>query len=98
MFPTNTLYLVLLALLLHSTLTFSYQVNLIQRDSIPILSNLVLNNSVYKQVFNPTWMPPSPATNQRKGLIIRTQDCDYKESGCIFCGGSAQKASLMTFS
>lgn len=84
--------------LILSAFSLTYDVVLLQRDSTPILSYLVQNNSVYKQVFNPTWMPASPATNNRKGLIIRTQDCDYKEEGCVFCGGSAQKASLMTFS
>jgi predicted GH43/DUF377 family glycosyl hydrolase len=75
-----------------------YTVTVAQRDTQPLLSYLVQNNSVYKQVFNPTWMPPSAGTAQRKGLIIRTQDCDYKPEGCVFCGGSAQKASLLTFS
>ena len=75
-----------------------YRVTLIQRDSEPILSNLVKNNSKFKQVFNPTWITPSEGTFQRQGLLIRTQDCDYNESKCIFCGGAANKASFMTFS
>lgn len=64
-------------LLIFSALSLTYDVVLVQRDSAPILSYLVQNNSVYKQVFNPTWMPASPGTNNKKGLIIRTQDCDY---------------------
>lgn len=75
-----------------------YLVTVIQRDSQPLLSYLVKNNSVYKQVFNPTWIPPSSGTNMRKGLLVRTQNCDYIEDKCIFCGGSANKASIMTFS
>lgn len=75
-----------------------YIVTVIQRDSEPLLSYIVKNNSVYKQVFNPTWVPPSPGTNMRKGLLVRTQNCDYVEDKCIFCGGSANKASILTFS
>jgi len=30
--------------------------------------------------------------------LARTQDCDYQEGTCIFCGGSASKASILTFS
>jgi predicted GH43/DUF377 family glycosyl hydrolase len=91
--------LLLLCLLLCGHLTAAlYSVTLTQRDSQPLLSYLVQNNSKYKQVFNPTWMPASTATANRKGLIIRTQDCDYKPEACVFCGGSAQKASLLTFS
>lgn len=91
--------LLLLCVLLYGQVAYGlYSVSLIQRDSSPILSYLVQNNSQYKQVFNPTWMPPSLATNNKKGLIARTQDCEYKAEGCVFCGGSAQKASLLTFS
>lgn len=76
-----------------------YDVKVIQRDSEPLLSYLVNNNSVYKQVFNPTWVPPSKNTNNRKGLLARTQNCDYNQDNkCIFCGGSANKASILTFS
>lgn len=75
-----------------------YLVTVIQRDEQPLLSYLVRNNSVYKQVFNPTWIPPSAGTSMRKGLLARTQNCDYVEGKCIFCGGAANKASIMTFS
>lgn len=54
-----------------------YEVKVVQRDAVPLLSYLVQNNSIFKQVYNPTWMPPSAGTNQRKGLIVRTQDCEY---------------------
>jgi len=33
-----------------------YNVEVMQRDTQPILSYLVQNNSYYKQVFNPTWV------------------------------------------
>jgi predicted GH43/DUF377 family glycosyl hydrolase len=52
-----------------------YRVNLLQRDSQPLLSYLEVNNSFYKQVFNPTWVPPSEGTQQKQGLLIRTQNC-----------------------
>jgi len=74
-------------------------VRIIQRDKAPLLSHFVLNNSQYKQVFNPTWIHPSLGTNHRKGLLVRTQDCDVNVGDkCVFCGGSAAKASILTFS
>ena len=79
-------------------LSQKYFVKVIQKDSEPLISYLVTNNSIYKQVFNPTWIPPSPGTNNRKGLLARSQNCDFDEQKCIFCGGSANKASVLTFS
>lgn len=89
---------VMLVLLLALSSCSAYDVVVIQRDSDPILSYLVQGNSVYRQVFNPTWVPPSPGTRGRKGLLIRTQDCDFSADKCVFCGGAASKASLLTFS
>lgn len=59
------------------TISLKYEVKVVQRDSEPLLSYLVKNNSVYRQVFNPTWVPPSKGTRMRKGLLARTQNCDY---------------------
>jgi hypothetical protein len=56
---------------------FKAEVRVLQRDPSPLLSYLVVNNSIYKQVFNPTWIQASPGTNNRAGLLARTQDCDY---------------------
>jgi len=44
---------------------FKAEVRVLQRDPAPLLSYLVVNNSVYKQVFNPTWIQASPGTNNR---------------------------------
>lgn len=52
-----------------------YTVSVVQRDLNPILSYLVQNNSIYRQVFNPTWIQPTEGTNFRKGILARTQDC-----------------------
>lgn len=91
--------IVLLVMLLHWAYCQSYQVRVTQRDSEPLLSYLLKNNSAYKQVFNPTWIPPSNGTSMRKGLLARTQNCDYNEDNkCVFCGGSANKASILTYS
>lgn len=76
----------------------TYYVEAYIRSKEPLLSYLQLNNSEYKQVFNPTWIEASPGTNNRSGLLIRTQDCDYEENKCNFCGGSAKKASILTIS
>ena len=54
-----------------------YTVSVIQRDKSPLLSYFVQNNSIYKQVFNPTWIQPSEGTDYRKGILARTQDCEY---------------------
>lgn len=99
-----------LALLIFGTVCFSIvnpenelktysNVIVLSRDTQPLLSYLVQNNSQYKQVFNPTWIEPTANTNQRKGLLVRTQDCAYNDNNtCVFCGGAANKASIMTFS
>ena len=54
-----------------------YSVRVVKRDSQPLLSYLETNNSIYKQVFNPTWISASPGTNNRQGLLARTQNCDF---------------------
>jgi hypothetical protein len=75
----NTKYLltatVLFTLLFVTTFSQLYMVSVLQRDPEPLLSYLVKNNSVYKQVFNPTWIQPTEGTNFRKGILARTQDC-----------------------
>lgn len=70
-------YYLLLTLLFFSISSQRYHVILIQRDTQPLLSYLETNNSFYKQVFNPTWVEASPGTNNKEGLLIRTQNCDY---------------------
>jgi len=76
-------------MLLVLALSQRYKVTLLQRDSQPLLSYLEINNSFYKQVFNPTWVPASEGTQNKQGLLARTQNCNYSEDKCIFCGGSA---------
>ena len=88
----------ILAMCLAMATSSKYQVSLSHRDSEPTLSYLVKNNTVYRQVFNPTWVSPSEGTNHRKGLLARTQDCSWEKDKCIYCGGAASKASLLTLS
>jgi len=68
---------ILFAVLAAVSFSQIYNVTVTQRDSEPLLSYLVKNNSIYKQVFNPTWIQPTVGTNYRKGILARTQDCDY---------------------
>lgn len=50
------------------------------------------------QVFNPSFVPASPATGGQQGLLIRTQNCTVNPGdACAFCGGDQQKASVITF-
>jgi hypothetical protein len=94
-----TIYKIFLLVCLISLISSTvYSVQISDRDSLPLLSYFIQNNTIYKQVFNPTWVPTSP-TYPRKGLLIRTQDCQYNiDNTCVFCGGGAEKASLLTFS
>ena len=43
----------------------------------PSLSFLNINKSVYKQVFNPTWIGLNNQSTRNGGLLVQTQDCDY---------------------
>lgn len=52
---------------------------------------------------NPTWVEPSAATGFKGGLLMRTQNCDATLGDgnfdtCVACGGSEDKASILTFS
>ena len=75
----NTEYLltatILFSLLAVTAFSQIYTVTVLRRDSEPLLSYFVKKNSVYKQVFNPTWVQPTEGTNFRKGILARTQDC-----------------------
>lgn len=78
---------------------FNYQVTVSQRDTSPILA-YIDKTSVYQQIFNPTWIEPTPLTNGKGGLLARTQNCDSPVDAekCTFCGGSQDKASILTYS
>ncbi|GAV09226.1 hypothetical protein RvY_18800 [Ramazzottius varieornatus] len=77
----------------------TYSVTVLERGATPVLS-YVDGTSDYQQVHNPTWVEPSAATQGKKGLIVRTQDCDFNGTlaNCTWCGGAGEKASLLTFS
>ena len=75
-----------------------YSVEVVERGSTPILAYLD-KTSQFQQIFNPTWVEPSSGTNGKKGIIARTQNCVSNVGDvCTFCGGSADKASFLTFS
>jgi predicted GH43/DUF377 family glycosyl hydrolase len=75
----------------------AYQVTVSSRDSLPSISYVDKTTS-YQQVFNPTWVEPTKSTNGKKGLLVRTQNCDSPVGGtCTFCGGSQEKASVLTY-
>ncbi len=75
----------------------THSVSVTLRPSKTVLS-FIDNTSAYQQIFNPTWVEASAGTKGKKGLIARTQNC-VSEPGdaCTFCGGSAAKASILTF-
>ena len=51
-------------------------------------------NSDWFQVFNPTWVQASPATGNRTGLLVRSQNCQS-----FFCRGvQASHARVLAFS
>ena len=55
------------------------------------------------QVFNPTWVQASPATGNRTGLLVRSQNCTPPTHGCggsvanPSCSGTGQNASWLTW-
>ena len=56
-----------------------------------------LDNSDWAQVFNPTWVQPTRATDNQSGLLVRSQNCSYTDDGCPYCAGPGQKASWLTW-
>jgi len=81
-----------------SVATAKYSVKVESRSSDPILS-YITNSSTYQQIFNPTWIEASAGTGGKSGILARTQNCPSPVGAeCVFCGGSAEKASVLTFS
>jgi predicted GH43/DUF377 family glycosyl hydrolase len=75
-----------------------YEVRVIEHHKVPDLS-FIDGTSTYSLVFNPTFVESTSGTNNRRGLLIRTQNCPADVGGtCVFCGGSEEKASILTFS
>jgi predicted GH43/DUF377 family glycosyl hydrolase len=75
-----------------------YDVKVVSRSEHPGLS-YIDGTSSYQQIFNAAWVEGSAETGGRSGLICRTQNCDSDVGGsCVFCGGSQEKASILTFS
>ena len=57
-----------------------------------------LSNSEYAQVFNPTWVQATSNTQNRSGLLIRSQNCTAAPGkGCVHCSGTGQHASWLTW-
>jgi hypothetical protein len=61
-------------------------------------------NSDWQQVFNPTWVQASPATGNRAGLLVRSQNCTPPAGSCggddgggTSCAGTGQNASWLTW-
>lgn len=69
---------------------------------LPLIS-AVQGNSEFSWVFNPTWVPPTAATGQRSGLLIRSQNCTVPTNRsapgyCVHCFGAGDdKASFLTW-
>ena len=72
-------------------------------DALPILaaSPFAPANADWNQVFNPTWVQPSPATGNRSGLLVRSQNCTSRSVAPGSCGptcaGDGQMASWLTW-
>ena len=58
-------------------------------DEKPILAHTSYvagpQNSDWYQVFNPTYVQASPATGNRTGLLVRSQNCELLLRFCCFC-------------
>lgn len=59
-------------------------------------------NAEWQQVFNPTWVAASPATGNRSGLLVRSQNCtpppDSTPGSCgPTCSGTGDRASWLTW-
>ena len=65
-------------------------------DPSPLLAYRTGNTS-WQQVFNPTWVAPTAATNNRSGLLVRSQNCTLVQGQCGHCSGTGQKASWLTW-
>lgn len=75
-----------------------YEVRVLEHHNVPEIS-YIDGTSSYSLVFNPAYVEPTSNTNNRGGLLIRTQNCPAEVGGtCVFCGGSEEKASKLTFS
>jgi predicted GH43/DUF377 family glycosyl hydrolase len=75
-----------------------YEVKVVERSAKPVLS-FIDGTSTFQQIFNPTYIEPSPGTSGKEGLLARTQNCNSPVNAtCVFCGGSQDKASILTFS
>ncbi|CAM9147387.1 unnamed protein product, partial [Ectocarpus fasciculatus] len=75
----------------------AYDVKVTKRDSEPVLA-FINGTTSYQFVFNPSWVQATGGSGGKHGLLVRTQDCDCDVGGmCVFCGGSAEKASILTF-
>ena len=80
-----------------SLVTALYDVKVTKRDSEPILS-YINGSTSYQFVFNPSWVEASTGTSGKRGLLVRTQDCNAEVGGeCVFCGGGEEMASILTF-
>lgn len=53
--------------------------------------------NTWRQVFNPTWVEPSPGTGQRSGLLVRSQNCTQVGDCGPTCSGTGQQASWLTW-
>lgn len=74
-----------------------YQVNVVSRPTNTVISAVDKTTS-YSLVFNPSWVEPTPSNGFKSGLLMRTQNCTIAPGdACAFCGGSADKASILTY-
>ena len=80
---------------------YMVSVTVTERSTTPILS-YIDGTSTYHQVSNPAWVDATPGTGGKKGILVRTQNCTFApipdRQNCTWCGGSQDKASILTFS
>lgn len=83
--------------LLASVAAKRYDVTASDISTVPVLTSMD-GTSDFQQAFNPTWVQPTANTNNKEGILVRSQNCSSEVGGeCVFCGGSEDKASVLAF-
>eukprot|EP01083_Nonionella_stella_P104619 300128_1 len=70
----------------NSTTYITYTVEIYKLDTSPILS-YINHTSIYKQVFNPSWIPKS-SNVPHAGLMVQVQNCSLIPGHCTYCNSS----------
>ena len=61
-----------------------YNVSIIQLPVDPVISYLD-GHTRWPQSFNPAFVQPSSGTGNKRGLLVRSQNCSFTPGQCVFC-------------